>query len=147
MIENEIENKSNKWYDLLKEINKLLSENELNQLKKLDKEYSEYKEEEKKLENKESKIKIGDKRNEYIIKYYNSFLYKIIGKKLSSEQIKELLEAKDVKDFDIHVFDFIIKEFGNEKIIDGVYHVIFRNIMEDDGLDNYLISRTNLSNK
>jgi len=89
---------------------------------------------------KEDKIEKLDKHYEERLKYFNTVLYKLTDRMIAESEMKEVLKHSKDKNYDEYLLDYFITNFGKEKIKDGKYHVIFRNI--NGKFDNFSIVRS-----
>ena len=96
----------------------------------------------KKEENNKKIIELsgGHSEQELILNELSVLLYKLTGEILTKDQIGEISTHFDDEKYNEYLLNFFITKYGDKKIKDGNYHIIFNNISE--GFGNFSIVRS-----
>lgn len=96
----------------------------------------------KKEENNKKIIELsgGHSEQELILNELSVLLYKLTGEILTKDQIGEIATHFDDENYNEYLLNFFITNYGDKKIKDGNYHIIFNNISE--GFGNFSIVRS-----
>ena len=106
---------------------------------KLSNNYKEIKENNKKI----SELIGSYSERELILNDLSVLLYKLTGEILTKDKIDEIsnhFDDDDDDEYNEYLLKFFITNYGDKKIKDGNYHIIFNNINE--GYDNFSIVRS-----